>query len=216
MDDPTREARFDTPETIEAFEWALRMQEFQPPDITAWDEGDQILPFQRGDVAMVRAHALFELAPMLDPEENPEHYDKVDFFALPPHPEHREDAYAAVAGGGLSIPSDSNHKDAAWEFISWVTTDQWALRTLASEGVLFATDFAFDDPQVQAEFDGLIPVYQQALNHSRSRPLVPESNTVQDAVVLAWHNIRENPDRLEEIVAETHAEIQRILDEGGE
>lgn len=219
LDPIERIALINSPEVIEGFDWAIEMQQFQPRAVTVWASGDQVMAFAEGKLAMAYIEVMFHAIPLLDPEVSP-YYDCTKFFVLPVYPDNPRGyttGKGPIAGGGLAIPSASKNQEAAWEYISWVTSDQEALRVLASEGTLYAKAQVFEDPIILENplFKKVLPIWSESVEHAaKSRPLISELVPVKNRIRLAWYEMLSEPERLEEIVFRLHRDIQQILDEG--
>ena len=86
-----------------------------------------------------------------------------------------------VGGGwGWAIPHNSENKDAAWSFLSWVESFEIAKKRALEGGAPTRFD-VFDDPQVMAEYPKL-SVMREIVASGRPMPIMASTNKSVDVL----------------------------------
>jgi multiple sugar transport system substrate-binding protein len=169
-DDPTR-VLVDSPEAIAglATERSMITEGISPEGVTVYKEDESAGAFLNGDAVFLRnwpyVYALVGTSeyPKLDPEQ-------VGVSELPSAD--GEPGNGTVGDQPLYISSTAKDPDAAWKFIQFLTApEQQKIR--AVEGAYLPTRTAlYDDPEIQEKVP-VVPLAQEALQHTRPRPVSP-------------------------------------------
>jgi ABC-type glycerol-3-phosphate transport system substrate-binding protein len=175
-----------------------------PPDITTYEFPEVLSAFQNGKVAMAiewnSAYPTFA-----DPEKSPEVYDK---FAI-----------AEVPGGKsymqtwtLAVNSASKNKDAAFQFISWVTNE--AAKDYALAGGIPAVKSVLEDPEVvkvRPEFPKIV----ETLGKAQSEPNLPEWPLIHEFITDAITEALAGEKTTEAALEEADKNIANLLETRG-
>lgn len=142
-------ASIDTPEAIDAYEtYGRLLREYGPPGVTnmGWVEASAL--FAQGKAAFY-IDADSQAYTFLD-EANSAVVDTVGFAPFPEGPE--GDGFYNIVPHTVGINAFSEKKDAAWEFIKWVSDKEHSAWLLANATVPVARESAWNDPAATEAF----------------------------------------------------------------
>jgi sorbitol/mannitol transport system substrate-binding protein len=110
-------ARLDSPEVREAVEtYVDTVQQYGQPGAATSGFGDCLTRFSQGQAAM-----WYDATSMVSSVEDPASSTVAGKTGYVPAPVSETDAAGWLYSWSLAIPSTSEHKDAAWDFVSWMT-----------------------------------------------------------------------------------------------
>ena len=91
-----------------------------------------------------------------------------------------------VGGWGLAINADSKHKEAAWTFIKWITSQKVHKQMNLMGAGSFLRKSELADPELNAKFP-FLPVIAESFEHGDGdyRPRIPEYPRIQDILGTA-------------------------------
>ena len=168
--DPTK-VLVDSPEAIAglATERSMITERISPEAVTVYKEDESAGAFLNGDAVFLRnwpyVYALVGTSeyPKLEPEQ-------VGVSELPSAD--GEPGNGTVGDQPLYISSTATDPDAAWKFIQFLSApEQQKIR--AVEGAYLPTRTAlYSDPEIQEKVP-VVPLAQEALQHTRPRPVSP-------------------------------------------
>ena len=149
-------ASLDTPEAVEAIEfYGDLLKNYGPPGVTnmGWVEASAL--FAQGKAAFY-IDADSQAYTFLDPD-NSSVVDTVGFAQFPEGPEGSK--FYNIVPQTVGINEFSKKKDAAWEFIKWVTNQENTEWLLENETVPGARQSAWDNDQAVSGFpEGLVDI----------------------------------------------------------
>ncbi|UDF12243.1 sugar ABC transporter substrate-binding protein [Antiquaquibacter oligotrophicus] len=153
-------ATVDTPEAIEAYEfYGKLLKDYGPPGATnmGWPEASAI--FAQGNAAFY-LDADSQAYTFLDPA-NSAVVDTVAYGSFPAGPAGSH-PYSIVPQT-VGINEFSKKKDAAWEFIKWVTNEENSKKLLSEATVPVARDSAWADDEATSGFPaGLVEIVRSS------------------------------------------------------
>lgn len=118
------------PKTVQSLKYYVELLKNAPPDVATYTHEEAVSAFMAGKTAMwFDATAL---VPWITDPKKSTIVDKVDFVAPPKGP--AGDA-GVLAGWNMSIAANSRNKDAAWAFITFMTSKQKAKEYVVNGGV---------------------------------------------------------------------------------
>ena len=135
-------------EAIERYAGAVR-NGIAPPDAAAIDYPEQNQWFQEGRVAMM-VQWIAATAEIFDCERSPAICDKVDVTVVPRYGSGSDELAILGSLYSWSIPKASQNKQAAYDFINWVTSPEGG-KVWAISGGIPANQKALNDPEVLAK-----------------------------------------------------------------
>lgn len=145
FDAKTGANRITDPQNVQALQYYLDLLKNAPSDVASYTHEEALSAFMAGHAAMwFDATAI---APsLLDPDQSA----VVDKVAFAPPPEGPLGAYGALAGWSLGITANGKEPDAAWAFISYMTSKAMAPTYVANEGVPTRTS-VLENPQTDVQ-----------------------------------------------------------------
>jgi multiple sugar transport system substrate-binding protein len=144
------------PKTIQSLKYYVELLKNAPPDVATYTHEEAVSAFMAGKTAMwFDATAL---VPWITDANKSTIVDKVGFVAPPKGPGGEA---GVLAGWNMSIAANSRNKDAAWAFITFMTSKQKAKEYVLNGGVPTRTS-VYQEPQLVAK-NPSYPVQLQAL-----------------------------------------------------
>ena len=145
------------PRTVQSLKYFVALERNAPPDVASYTHEEAVSAFMAGKTAMwFDATAL---VPWITDPKKSTIYDKVGFVAPPKGP--AGDA-GVLAGWNVAIASNSRNKEAAWAFITYMTSKLKAKEYVQNGGVPTRTS-VYSDKELVAK-DPSYPVQLQALS----------------------------------------------------
>lgn len=159
IDQETGESLMDDPKNEEALQYFVDLLKNAPPDVSTYTHEEALGAFITGKTAMwLDANAL--IPSIMDPDKS-QIYDKVDFVPTPEGPYGRG---AALSGWSMGIPTTSEHQDAAWAFMMYMSSKEMS-KTLYEAGAAPTRTSIFTDEQI-VESDPTMPAQILALEEA--------------------------------------------------
>lgn len=171
----TDDIKINSPESIKSLEFFVELMQYAPRGIENFSHEEATTSFMQGQAAMwFDATAL---APWIEDKTKSLVAGKVGYMAPPLGPSGEA---AAVAGWNLAISSASRKKDAAWAFITYMTSQLTAAEYVESGGVVTRTSILTDEkfvkrypyyPQIIESLDMANVLVEKGIDW---RPRIPE------------------------------------------
>lgn len=215
--DENYNATLNTPEVVQAVEFARDLQETQPAGVLGYDYGDHLPWFYDGNAAMTIGwfHMGVEAN---DPDQAPEVAGNVGYAPVPYHPDSGLDhGVAVLGGGGIAITSDSRAPEAAFQYLNWMfgDTDRALEWYLAGGGA--TRPEIYEHPRVYEEFpwaEDFFPVANFSLeNIARQRPTLPNSHEIFEVMSEMWHSVALGDMEPGPAVEWAHGELDGLLEQ---
>jgi multiple sugar transport system substrate-binding protein len=144
-DPKTGEDKIASPENVEALQYYLDLLKTMPKDVGSYTHEEALSAFTSGHSAMwFDATAI---APTILDADSSVIADKVAFVPPPGGPRGQ---FGALAGWGLSLATHAKNSDAAWAFITYMTSKAKAGEYIQNGGVPTRTS-TLENPQTDAE-----------------------------------------------------------------
>jgi multiple sugar transport system substrate-binding protein len=208
--DADRQATINTPEALAAIDlYGTLLREYGPPGVLNMSWPQAVAIFAQGNAAMYTdASSIY--ANVLDPELSAV-ADKTGVAVFPAGP--AGPIMYNVTSWGLAIPSSSQHKEAACEFVKWATSKEIVLRTQSEGAVPGARDSVWADPAGSAAFpaDWVAAVAASSNGRGYDRPLVTAVTEARDIIGGAVTVAIEGGD-FETAANDANAQFQALLD----
>jgi multiple sugar transport system substrate-binding protein len=210
-DDPTR-VLVDSPEAIAglATERSMITEGISPEAVTVYKEDESAGAFLNGDAVFLRnwpyVYALVGTSeyPKLEPEQ-------VGVSELPSAD--GEPGNGTVGDQPLYISSTATDPDAAWKFIQFLSApEQQKIR--AVEGAYLPTRTAlYSDPEIQEKVP-VVPLAQEALQHTRPRPVSPYYSDMSLEMAEQFNASLSGDISPEEAARTLKEQLERFIKEG--
>ncbi|MBK8796414.1 MAG: sugar ABC transporter substrate-binding protein [Anaerolineales bacterium] len=208
--DADRQATINTPEALAAIDlYGTLLREYGPPGVLNMSWPQAVAIFAQGNAAMYTdASSIY--ANVLDPELSAV-ADKTGVAVFPAGP--AGPIMYNVTSWGLAIPSGSQNKEAACEFIKWATSKDIVLKTQGEGAVPGARDSVWADPAGSAAFpaDWVTAVAASSNGRGYDRPLVTAVTEARDIIGGAVTVSIEGGD-FETAANDANAQFQALLD----
>lgn len=145
------------PRTVQSLKYYVELLKNAPPDVATYTHEEAVSAFMSGKTAMwFDATAL---VPWITDPSKSKIVDKVGFVPPPKGP--GGDA-GVLAGWNMSIAANSRNKDAAWAFITFMTSKQKAKQYVLNGGVPTRTS-VYQEPELVAK-NPSYPIQLKALD----------------------------------------------------
>jgi multiple sugar transport system substrate-binding protein len=209
--DPTK-VLVDSPQAIAglATERSMITEGISPEEVTVFKEDESAGAFLNGDAVFLRNWPyVYALVGTSDyPELKPE---QVGVSELPSAD--GEPGNGTVGDQPLYISSTAKDPDAAWKFIQFLTApEQQKIR--AVEGAYLPTRTAlYSDPEIQEKVP-VVPLAQEALQHTRPRPVSPYYSDMSLEMADQFNASLSGDISPEEAARNLKEQLERFIKEG--
>ena len=207
----------DNPNNVKALEWMVDYAEkYDPTQISGFVAGfgtGEQHPFLTGKLAMAplgpwELSNINKYAPDL----------KYGITFLPQGPDGAEPHSSWVGGWTIGIPKGAKNKDAAFEFVKWISTSDEATNIMGSNFTQFP-GYKNSPYYEKVQTDPLLkPFYDILVETRHQRPVMPAQAFYMGALATAVDNAifgKSTPEEaLAEVTTTTQKELDRILKEG--
>jgi len=209
MFDENWEPQFLTKESIEVLEFIKKMVEYGPPGIPGFSVGAADNAFLLGQAAMYFDHS--RIAGLVRDPDQSTVVGKVGYSITPK----KVTRLAETGGFGVAIPSNSQNKEAAWFFITWMTSKDVEKR-LADQGVQLTDRMSIlMDPELQAKFEEYEVLTRQEPDPDW-RPAIAEFPEIETQYFgVAVNQVMTGEKTPEEAMQSIMEPVKKILQEAG-
>ncbi|MCM3661399.1 sugar ABC transporter substrate-binding protein [Georgenia satyanarayanai] len=121
FDPETNESMVTSEDNVQALEYYLALLEYAPSDVASYTHEEALSAFMGGHAAM-----WFDATAIAPSIIDPDQSVVVDDVAFVGPPEGENGTYGALAGWSLGIAGNSENADAAWAFITYMTSGAMA------------------------------------------------------------------------------------------
>lgn len=212
-DDPYADMtpRFDSEESIALVEFFIEMLEYQPTGALdmQWDERAQL--FLSGNAAMTHMWSV-RMPAVVDPDRSV----VADSYGVTTVPSlEGVDTVSPVGGWVMSMNSQVENEELAWDFIKWFTSED-VHRAFVEAGGPPSRYSALEDPELQEMypwFDTILEI--EDISFADNRPRIPESAEIIDIVGLQVSEALSGNMSAEEAMQEANEEIRELMEEAG-
>ncbi len=154
IDPSTNKPGFDLPGTLESLKYMIELAKYGPPGIEAYSFPEAWDAFMQGKAGM-----MIEASAAAPEVENPEKSVVVGKVGYAPMPAGPDGAFSGVWGWGFSMTAGSQNKDAAWDFIVYMTSKELQDEYVGNGGIPSRSSW-LSDASLQAQF----PYYKATLD----------------------------------------------------
>jgi len=201
----------DTPDSVAAGQFALDLMEYSPPDILnmAWDE--RVRLYSAGATPMIYGWGARTF--MI---EDPEILANTGFVAAPHGPD--KPAVSATGEWSISIPSNVQDPDLAWDFVTWLTECS-QLKALALAGNGGMPRFCIiRDPElmeIYPSFEAVDKMSSEGVLQMWMRPAIPEWSVLADTFGTVYHEMLAGSLTPEEAATKTQETMVQVMTDAG-
>ncbi len=204
----------DSPAAVAALT-AMRSEIYEehivPPAALTWHEEESRFAFQNGETAFMRNWP-YAYALMQDSSAS----RVAGKFAVAPMPAGPGGQPTATLGGAqLAINSNSNHPEAAWAVIDYLTRPEQMLERAHEVGQFPTRPALYDDPALARAL--AVPPAQArgVIEHAVPRPVTPVYTQLSDILQVDLHRALTRQQQPAAALAHAAAEMQALLDRAG-
>lgn len=160
------------------YEWRIA-----PLDVLTWHEEETRFAFQNGNAALMRNWP-YAAALLSDSAQS----RVAGRFAVATMPAAPGGAPTATLGGAqLAINAHSEHPEAAFAVIEYLTAPEQMLERVEAVGQYPTRPALFDDPRLRAALPVPASVARAAVVHARPRPVTPIYTELSEILQIALH-----------------------------
>jgi multiple sugar transport system substrate-binding protein len=134
-------------EAVQLMHDFIRKDQITPEDVLSWDEEPSRRPFTSGDAAFLRNWSY--VWKTSQSKEDSSVIDKVGVAPLPHFPGKK--SAACLGGYQYGVNASSKNKEAAIEFVRWMSSPETQLRFASQLGLCPTRSAVLDDPKIAQE-----------------------------------------------------------------
>jgi len=207
--DENWEPAFTSEESIEVLYFIKEMVKYGPPGIPGFSVGAADNAFLQGQAALYFDHS--RIAGLVRDPEQSKVVGKVGYTITPI----KKNRLSETGGFGVAIPANSQNREAAWLFITWMTSKEVEKR-LAKAGVQLTDRLSIlMDPELQEMFAEYKVIAQQEANPNW-RPAIAEFPLISTQYFgVAVNQVLTGEKSPEEAMQSIVEPIRKIMEEGG-
>jgi len=201
-----------SPAAVEALDYFKSLIPFAPPGVLTYDWDENAHAYAQGNAAMTIQWQ--NAAPTFYDPEKSKIVGKFEFTLIPgkKQPDGSIKRTPTFGGWSLEIPKDSKHKEAAWEFMVWASSQDLDPRLAYSQpGSRFS---GLLDPEMQAkyiEYSGMLA----SLPIAKGRPRIAAYSELADALEVAISEAMTGSKTSKKALDEANAKFGTILKKWG-
>jgi len=158
-----------TVEAVQLMHDLIKKHQITPEDVLSWDEEPSRRPFTSGDAAFLRNWSY--VWKISQSKEDSNVIDKVGVAPLP-HFEGKKSA-ACLGGYQYGVNASSKNKEAAIEFVRWMSSPETQLRFATQLGLCPTRAAVLDDPKIAQEQPFMQPLKSVFIG-AIGRPVTPK------------------------------------------
>jgi multiple sugar transport system substrate-binding protein len=214
---PDMKPAFNSPDMIAAAQFYTDFYlkyKVVPPEASNWEFGDIMKAFNEGRIATMVTEN-WACASLVDPAQSPM-ADKVGFY-YPPGKKQTDGSikYAFYAGGAFPwvISADSKNKEAAWEFIKWVSSKELHKKYIQMGGTEFRYS-VMNDTEMQKERPWL-QYMAKVSDECFYRPLMTEYPKYEEFAGAVLAQVITGELSVKEALDQAVAKMDEVLKEAG-
>ncbi len=182
-----------------------------PPAVLTWHEEESRFAFQNGEAVFMRNWP-YAYGLMQDSSES----RVAGRFSVAPMPAGPGGSPTAALGGAqLAINRRTEHPEAAWAVIEFLTRPEQMLERARVVGQFPPRVALYDSAQLAADL-GIPPATaRRVIEHGVPRPVTPVYNQLSEILQVQLHRALTRQTEPAPALAEAQAEMQRLLDRVG-
>jgi multiple sugar transport system substrate-binding protein len=196
---PDKKFGFDSPAGVKALQTYQRIIKSAPPGVLAYGYAEQIDAFYTGKAAMVFYWA--SIGPNATDPEKSKVASNVGWTAVP-------NGQRGV--WNLGISKDSSKKDAAWEWVKWITGPSGSAEFTKFGGGHSPRFDVINSPEFQQRYPWA-PDFLKALNGSRFRPQTPSWNAIDTVIMNMTTSVLSGQKQPEEAIKTANEQVAPYL-----
>ena len=175
-------ARINEPEAVAAIKFlydTINTTKISPQNVLSWDEEPSRQPFTSGEAMFMRNWSY--VYPIAQDPAASQVVDKVGVAPLPHFPGGK--SAATLGGYQLGVNANSKQREAAVEFLTWLSSPEIQQRIALNFGLAPTRPALFEDAQIKAE-QPFMASLQSVFTGATPRPITPKYAEVSLALAV--------------------------------
>jgi multiple sugar transport system substrate-binding protein len=182
-----------------------------PPAVLTWHEEESRFAFQNGEAAFMRNWP-YPVPLMQDSSQS----KVAGKFAVAPLPAGPGGSPAAAIGGAqLAINRRTEHPEAAWAVIDYLTRPEQMRERARVVGQFPTRSDVYDDPDLASGLAIPPAMVRRIIEHAAPRPVSPVYTQLSEILQINLHRALTRQAEPAAALARAQAEMQRVLDRAG-
>lgn len=210
--DDNREPTISSSVAQDVYDYYKQFLEIGPDGMPSYDWFAVSDAYQQGRVAMLGAWNV--VSPGFENPEDSQIVGQTEYSVMPTLNE-GDEAQVPFGGWSLVINDDSDKKEAAWEFIKWITSEDVHLEYAQRGGTPVRFD-TLENEELQAErpwYETVLEIERNGLSDARYRPRIPQWIEIEETLGLLLNQAMIDQKTVDGALDEAQAELEEILAE---
>ena len=182
-----------------------------PTSVLTWHEEEVRFAFQNGEAAFMRNWPY--PVPLLQDTAQSKVAGRFSVTALPAAP--GGSPAAAIGGAQLAINRRTEHPEAAWAVIDYLTRPEQMLERARVVGQFPTRRTVYDEPELAASLAIPAATVRQVIEQSVPRPVTPVYTQLSEILQIYLHRALTRQAQPEAALAQAQREMQRLLNRVG-
>jgi multiple sugar transport system substrate-binding protein len=182
-----------------------------PSAVLTWHEEESRFAFQNGHAAFMRNWPY--PVPMLQDTAESEVAGKFAVAPLPAAP--GGSPAAAIGGAQLAINRNTEHPEAAWAVIDYLTRPEQMRERARVVGQFPTRSRVYDDPDLASGLAIPAPIVKRIIEHAVPRPVTPVYTQLSEILQIHLHRALTRQTEPAAALARAQQEMQRLLNRVG-
>jgi multiple sugar transport system substrate-binding protein len=182
-----------------------------PPAVLTWHEEESRFAFQNGESAFMRNWPY--PVPLLEDRSKSKVAGKFAVAPLPAGPGGQPSA--AIGGAQLAINRHTEHPEAAWAVIDYLTRPEQMRERARVVGQFPTRSSVYDDPELASGLAIPTATVRRIVEHAVPRPVSPVYTQLSEILQIQLHRALTGQTRTDAALARAQSEMQRVLDRAG-
>lgn len=207
-----REPTINSSVAREVYDYYEQFLEIGPDGMPSYDWFAVSDAYQQGRVAMLGAWNV--VSPGFENPEDSQIVGQTEYSVMPTLDE-GDEAQVPFGGWSLVINEDSDKKQAAWEFIKWITSEEVHLEYARRGGTPVRFD-TLENEELQAErpwYETVLEIERNGLSDARYRPRIPQWIEIEETLGLLLNQAMIGQKSVDAALDEAQADLEEILSE---
>jgi ABC-type glycerol-3-phosphate transport system substrate-binding protein len=182
-----------------------------PPTVLTWHEEESRFAFQNGEAAFMRNWPY--PVPLLRDTANSRVAGKFAVAPLPAGP--GGSSTSAIGGAQLAINRHTEHPEAAWAVINYLTQPAQMRERAQVVGQFPTRRGLYDDPGLESALALPPAIVRRIIEHAAPRPVTPVYTQLSEILQIQLHRALTRQTSPAAALARAQEEMQRVLDRAG-
>jgi multiple sugar transport system substrate-binding protein len=182
-----------------------------PPAVLTWHEEESRFAFQNGEAAFMRNWPY--PVPLMEDRSQSRVAGKFSVAPLPAGP--GGSPTAAIGGAQLAINRRTEHPEAAWAVVDYLTRPEQMRERARVVGQFPTRSSVYDDPELASGLAIPPAMVRRIIEHAIPRPVSPVYTQLSEILQIQLHRALTRQAEPAAALARAQAEMQRVLNRAG-